>query len=92
MSSTVEAKVDFEEDNVNQTDAALPEGRDLHVTLEPHISGILLFFILLSSLLQLWFILDKKLWPVYKLSGETLYSEQGYSSFRGVQIYLSKLS
>jgi hypothetical protein len=68
VSSTVEAKVDCEEDNVNQTDAALPEGRGIHVTLEPHLSGILLFFILLSSLLQLWFILGEKLWLVYKLS------------------------
>lgn len=44
MSSTVEAKGDGREGTVNQTDAALPEGRGMNTTLEPHSSDFLFIF------------------------------------------------
>lgn len=44
MSSTVEAKGDGREGTINQTDAALPEGRGMNTTLEPHSSGLLFIF------------------------------------------------
>lgn len=46
----MEAKGDGREGIVNQTDAALPEGRGMNTTLEPHSSG--LFFIFFSAVVH----------------------------------------
>lgn len=40
----MDAKGDSREGTVNQTDAALPEGRGMNTTLEPHSSAFSLFF------------------------------------------------